>query len=1094
MATRNATQKKLAGESKREGRALPPKLTAPSLKNLYDRERLYTRLDALWGDHRAIWLSAPGGSGKTSLALGYLASRDLASLWYQIDAGDGDVASFFYYLGKAITHSFPKFRTPMPSLTPEYLGDTTIFARNFFREMYRRIPADLVLVLDNYQEAPEGSALHDVIQLAVLEAPPNITLLVLSRATPPPALISLTLKGLLGRLEWPDLQLTLEETDGMLARRLPEGSVNESAASVLHSVAGGWAAGVVLLAEQTRQFGSARTARIASSGQKVVFDYFASELFARAEPSLQRFLARTALLPQITAATAEILTEATDAEAILDDLARRNFFTVRHPGILGGYFEYHPLFREFLANQASRLFPENELEGMRRKAAHALQTLGETDAAIELFLRADAWNEAAVLAVQQAPAMHAHGRGKVLLGWLTRLPAEARSRIPWVDFWIGICTLPSDPIGAKSSLERAYHGFAAQGDAVGRYSSWCAIVDSIVLGWGNFVPLDPWLDEAEELQKIPPPDENIASRFACAMFIALMYRRPERSLIEPFEAKTWDVVMHGPDLGTRVLVGHNLVLYYAWYTGELSRAKMVVDTLRPLVERAGTNPLNRTGFAATAGAYLWMSGQVEECVREVGRGLATADSSGVHVWDAMLCTQGLFALIPYGRQREITEYLTRVEHLLPQARPMERSLYHYFRAWLDLVRGAAEEASLHLRTAMDMAKAAGALYPYAVYQWGLALVLCHAGRRDQIGFLIDESRRAGESMGSAPLLYEAHLAEAEIHLLDGDEPACVESLRHFLAIGRSYGFRCHTFWRPEIMARLYALALEHGIESEYVTSMVRHYRLAPPEQGAPLAWPWEIKIFALGRMALERDGVSVLDTGGHSTKPIVLLLALATARGMGLSETRLIELLWPESGGSAARQTLRVTLHRLRALVGEEAVVARDGRLMLDRKRCWADFWEFDRLMQQARELGVRVASTDEIIRLSQQLRSLYQGRLFEEESHEFLLLEGERLHDLALQGCVIVAALLQERGIYDELLALLAWGLELEPTAEILYQIKMRSYLNLGQPAAGLAVYDRCRRILATRLGIRPSPQTDTLAEALKAAPIGDGSSACRT
>lgn len=102
---------------------------------------------------------------------------------------------------------------------------------------------------------------------------------------------------------------------------------------------------------------------------------------------------------------------------------------------------------------------------------------------------------------------------------------------------------------------------------------------------------------------------------------------------------------------------------------------------------------------------------------------------------------------------------------------------------------------------------------------------------------------------------------------------------------------------------------------------------------------------------------------------------------------------------------------------------------------------------------------------------------------HQPFLLEGERLHDLALQACAIAASQLQARSALDELLPVLAWGLELEPSAEALYQIEMRTYLALGQPASGLLAYERCRRALAARKGVRPSPQTEVLAETLRKA-----------
>jgi LuxR family maltose regulon positive regulatory protein len=99
-----------------------------------------------------VWIVGPPGAGKTTLVVSYLQVRELTCLWYQVDSGDADPASF-YYLAQALPQARAARREPLRLLTPEYPADLPGFTRRFFRALYVRLPPGAVLVLDNFQEA-----------------------------------------------------------------------------------------------------------------------------------------------------------------------------------------------------------------------------------------------------------------------------------------------------------------------------------------------------------------------------------------------------------------------------------------------------------------------------------------------------------------------------------------------------------------------------------------------------------------------------------------------------------------------------------------------------------------------------------------------------------------------------------------------------------------------------------------------------------------------------------------------------------------------------------------------------------------------------
>jgi hypothetical protein len=97
------------------------KVTRPTLPEVYAREKLFKTLDRL-RQQPVIWISGPGGSGKTTLVSSYLDSRNLSCLWYQLDEGDKDPATFFYYLSKAAKKAFPHKKSSLPLLHPTSPG------------------------------------------------------------------------------------------------------------------------------------------------------------------------------------------------------------------------------------------------------------------------------------------------------------------------------------------------------------------------------------------------------------------------------------------------------------------------------------------------------------------------------------------------------------------------------------------------------------------------------------------------------------------------------------------------------------------------------------------------------------------------------------------------------------------------------------------------------------------------------------------------------------------------------------------------------------------------------------------------------------
>jgi DNA-binding SARP family transcriptional activator len=428
-----------------------------------------------------------------------------------------------------------------------------------------------------------------------------------------------------------------------------------------------------------------------------------------------------------------------------------------------------------------------------------------------------------------------------------------------------------------------------------------------------------------------------------------------------------------------------------------------------------------------------------------------------------------------------------METLMDPARRLDVAHYHFLASWVAARRDDFHSALEHARTAHTIADEAGVAFPRAAARIGLAQVLIALKEYSEAKAHIAEALRIGRGMKSTVLEYMGLLAEARVALEEADQERGRRLLEDAFSLARTKGYLKHTtWWQPSVMALLCTRALEHGIEVDYVRSLIRERGLMPEDPPAATdAWPWPLKIYTLGRFGVVKDGKPLALGAGGKRKPLELLMALIALGGSGVSQTKLTDALWPEVEGHLAQQTFEITLHRLRKLIGQEpALVLKDGKLSLDARHCWVDSWACEHLLDRIeRALHESPARPEDVDRLARKLLALYQGPFLATEAEQpWLLTPRERLRSKFLRLFGALGRHWEADGKWDRAANGYLQGLEVDPLAEELYRSLMRCYRQQGRPAEARAVYARCCNTLKTILGVGPSPQTETLRRAIDA------------
>ncbi len=516
------------------------KITRPVLPGNYPRKRLYRLLDQ--GRKFPItWVSGPPGCGKTTTVSGYVEARRHRGIWYQVDEGDGDPATFFYYLGLAGRKSAPRKRSPMPLLTPEFLPGLTTFAHRFFEDLLGRLGAGSVLVFDNCQNAPSRSPFFALLREGLSRLPAGVTAILISRSNLPAEFSRNRVNRQVGMLGWQELRLTTEETRGIARlqrkRRIPGETIRE-----VHRRTNGWAAGVTLLLDM-EETGGKETRNLARRPHGEIFDYFAEEIYSRLGKEMKGFLLRSAFLPRMTAGMAERLTGNRRAGQILSYLSRNNYFTETHPAPEPVY-QYHALFREFLLLRAQSAFPGKDVQRILRETALILLEEGQAEDAAEHLRTTGDWSGLARVILREAPSLIAQGRNRVLSDWIRQLPEEHFRATPWLSYWLGVAILPFEPANARRFFEEALARFRQEGDAAGAFLSWSGIAPAVWFGKVGFELLQlvssPTLDDLlRELGGFPSPE--IEARALCSMIQALGNWLPIAVDGDPWIARAWTV-------------------------------------------------------------------------------------------------------------------------------------------------------------------------------------------------------------------------------------------------------------------------------------------------------------------------------------------------------------------------------------------------------------------------------------------------------------------------------------------------------------------------------------------------------------------------
>jgi DNA-binding SARP family transcriptional activator len=1030
------------------------KLSPSRASNWLARPRLDQLLDEATRAG-ATWIAAEPGAGKSTLAAAWGSTRSGRLLWYRADEADADPGVAFDAF-TALARS-----TRRAGMLPIYRGRDVekldVFSRTFFRAFFDLVPAGTTLVLDD-AHAAAGTDFDTLLAAVVREAPADVALLIASRKDPDGALLEDVARGTLRILDSGALAFTADEAAKLLAR-----SVDRATALNLHARTNGWAAGMLLLAH-----GGTEAMSLGSEARDRTLAYFDRAVLGRLDEADLRTLAAASLLPEVDVDALREMGASDGAEALLERLRASHAFVSRLERQPRSW-RLHDLLRDALGRRFGTIGESRWRDEVRNAAARIAERRGLVREAVRLHL--DAGDPLAARAIAERCA-----RELVKAQRLAELDAIAlalgealvRESVP-LQIALG------ESAWQRNDAHRAVAGFERAMTLLGEdVPSGAGLVvaasalGAILEGWQDFAGSKPWAGRLAHQfgarTQIVDPNERLRVDAVCvraANMLGDAQLGDERELF----ARILDALRDGatelqPD---EALAAAGVLLETAGY--RLNDEILFRDAVHasvPWLRKASASPMSVAGWLTSfallgrrwpvAGAKL-PAATPTECLELAARMAAECGGQSIAFSaDLFLVNQA----VADNDREAARKRLDALHEIADPGHPTQTVNVLAAEAAVLALSGDWSRAQTVNAQALDLAQrhdfALSDLWTLVIFRERIEIGSGDAARARQA--LLDESERHPQrSLYREMSLILADVASAAQALRsNGGIPP--ELTRRIVERAREHAWPGFATLLAPIAARLCSDALRMGIEVEFVRHVIRERHVPAPDAYEP-DWPWPIRIRALGGLRVDANDVPI-QFGPKAPRRPLELLKLLVARGPGaIDMATVFDALWPDAEGAEARGAFDMAVLRLRKLLGRDDALRLDGgRVGFDPACVWVDAFAFQH------------GAVDD-----------YPGPLFGDNVvAPWWAAARERLHQRFLRRAQDRGVAFEQRGEFEQALALYEAALTQDPLAENLYRGAIRCHLAADRAADALRVYRRCRDQLSIVLGVAPSNGTADL------------------
>jgi LuxR family maltose regulon positive regulatory protein len=808
------------------------KLHVPNLRSrVVERPRLRELLDR-GGDARLTLISAPAGFGKTTLLAEWLArapSEGRAVAWLSLDETDSEPSLFWPHVVAALQGAFERAGGEFPDLPGATSPDDAFIA--ILLNQLTTADRAVVLVLDDFHLV-EHADIHARLAFFVEHLPPQVHVVISTRADPALPLSRLRARRDLVEVRAADLRMTTDETSAYL-NDIMGLSLSRADTAALEERTEGWVAALQLavISLEGRSDPSAFIEGFAGSGRYIV-DYLVEEVLQRLPEDLRQFLLRTCVLRRLTASLCDAVTGETGAaRGIIDRLERQNLFLVPLDD-QRQWYRYHHLFADVLRSHLN-VDQQQDLASIHRRASEWFESNGERAEAIHHALASQDFEWAAELLERMVPEMRRTRQERVFRAWMKVIPdAIVRARPRLGLGYVGVLASLGEFDGVEDRIDWAEERLDGL-DPTGALRAGAELYRSALAQVRG--ELDVAARHAKRVLELAPPDDHLVRAGAAGFLGIVSWSQGNLEMAASFWTQCRDGLRHAGHIadvqGTTIALADILTAQ-----GRLTEALRACQDALDLATTGGRAAVRGVADNHASMSVLHLErDEPDAAAAHLAKALELGDLFGLPQHPYRSRVAQARADLVRGRSTMALRQLREAERLyvsdfFPNVRPIPAMV-----ARVQIKLGQLDEAGRWVAVAkVDAAEPLSYAREYehiTLARLLLALAPSEPKALAQARQLLARLRAAAQEGNRKTSLVEILILEALGARLAGDNASALDALRQAFDLAALEGHARPFLDEGEALAALLKLAAKRDIAPAFV----RRLLAAEPSEASPVA-------------------------------------------------------------------------------------------------------------------------------------------------------------------------------------------------------------------------------------------------------------------